>query len=265
MPWYLIAPVVAYAGIVGILYMKQRKLLYRPDDHRPSIQEAGAVGMSVVSATTEDGLTLEGWYRPAAPDRPTFLYLQGNAGHIGMRAEKANLLGERGYGVLLAGYRGFGGNPGEPSEEGLCADGRAWLSLLTELDLPLSEIVLYGESLGSGIVAELARDHPVRAAILEAPYTSVAAIAARLYWYAPVDLLIRDRFDTLSRIGQVRCPVLIVHGSEDTFIPAAHGRMLFEAAPDPKRLEIIQGAAHTDLFACGAVDPIEDFLSGLAA
>ena len=213
----------AWALLVLVLFLLQRQILFVPDTARPVPGLGPPPAMTRVQAITADGLTLEGWWHPPPDGGLTILYFHGNAGHVGTREVKAQRLIARGYGILLAGYRGYGGNPGRPSEVGLISDGRGWLAAIETLGVGHRSMILYGESLGSGVVAALAQDHPVAGVVLEAPYTSIADVAAARYWYVPVRQLLLDRFDTQARVPDVQAPVLIVHGTEDTVIPVEHG------------------------------------------
>ena len=251
--------------VVALLYATQRSILFVPDTSRPDPAATEAAMMARVTAATADGLELEGWWHPPVTGRPTVLYFHGNGGNIAGRDDKARRLIERGYGVLLAGYRGYGGNPGSPSEVGLIEDGRAWLSRLEALGVSLRSTVLYGESLGSGVVAALALERAVAGIVLEAPYTSIADIAAARYWFVPVHRLIRDPFDSRSRLGGAKAPILIVHGTEDRVIPIDHGEALFEVAPEPKRFVRLEGGAHTDLFDHGALEALDAFVAEFVA
>ena len=252
--------VAGWGLMVTALYVMQRSILFVPDVARPDPADSRAPTMERVQAETGDGLRLEGWWQPAARGRPTVAYFHGNGGNIGGRDEKARRFVERGYGLLLAGYRGYGGNPGSPSEPGLIEDGRAWIDRLGQLGVPAQGILLYGESLGSGVAAALALERPVAGLVLEAPYTSIVDIAAARYWFVPVRLLLLDRFDTRSRLPGVGVPVLIIHGTDDRVIPASHGDALFAVAPEPKRLVRIDGGGHTDLFEHGALDAVDSFV-----
>ena len=249
-----------YGLMLLALFTFQRRILFVPSSSRPDLSASGLEGFRVVETRTEDGLVLEGWWHPPADGKPSFLYFQGNGGHIGMRADKAAMLVDLGFGVLLAGYRGYGGNPGSPTEAGLALDAQAWAARVTDLGVAPDSLVLYGESLGSGVVTRLALGQPARAVVLEAPYTAISDIAAARYWFLPVRALVLDRFDTRAIIAEVSAPVLIVHGSEDRLISLSHGEAVFAAAKAPKRLEVIDGAGHTDLFQKGAVPRITEFV-----
>lgn len=264
MGWVTGLAVTATAGwvlLVLALFVLQRSILFQPDITRPDPLQGRAPEMAWVEASTADGLALKGWWHPAGSGRATILYFHGNGGNIGDRDGKARRLIDRGYGLLMAEYRGYGGNPGSPSEQGLLADGRAWLAALERLGVPAREAVLYGESLGSGVVAALATETAAGGVVLEAPYTSIVDIAAARYWFVPVRHLVLDRFDTEHRLPRLKAPLLIIHGSEDRIVPVDHGERLYEVAVEPKRLARIEGGGHTDLFDRGALDALDAFVS----
>lgn len=241
------AVALAYGVLLLLLFVLQRRLLYRPSLQRPDPAAAAAAGFRVVELRTADGVGLLAWHRPAREGHGTLILLHGNAGHIGDRVEKTDAVCPDGWGALLVSWRGYGGNPGWPSEAGLLEDARAALRWLEAGGVAAGQVAVYGESLGSGVAVQLAIEAPVAAVVLEAPYTSIAAVAQRQYPYVPAYWLVLDRFDSLSRIGRVRCPILILHGDADRLIPVTHGRRLAAAAPDGARLHIVAGAGHADL------------------
>ena len=253
--------VCVYALIVIALFAFQRRILFVPNPQRVQPADVGLDAAETVAVETADGLRLEGWWLAPREGYPVLLYLQGNGGSIAGRADKALRMHGRGYGVLLAGYRGYGGNPGQPSETGLIADGDAWLAHLRGRGVSDRRVVLYGESLGTGVATALAAREPVGAVVLEAPFVSIREIAERRYWFVPVRWLLRDPFDSEARIGGLKAPLLVVHGSNDTLIPVADGRRLYDAAPDPKRMVVVDGGGHTDLVESGALDSVDEFLA----
>ena len=250
----------AYGGIVGSLFLFQRQLLYRPDKTRPELGDLASIGVREVTLTTADGLSLFSWYLPPGAGRPVIAYFHGNGGHIGYRAERLRRFAGEGYGVLLAEYRGYAGNPGTPCEAGLYADAEAALAFLAAQKIAPSRLVLWGESLGSGVAIYLAAQHPVAAVILEAPFTSVAAAAQHLYPFVPAAYLVRDRFDSLSRISQIGAPLLILHGERDMIVPVRHGRILLDAAAPPKEGWFSPGAGHETLAQFGALEAATAFI-----
>jgi uncharacterized protein len=250
-----------YAAVSGILFLTQRRLMYFPDVAPPDVALAGVTDLSPVAVTTADGLTLLAWYRPpSAQDLPTLVYFHGNAGHIGHRGPKVRPYLDAGFGMLLLAWRGYGGNPGSPSEEGLYHDGRAALDFLSQSGVPGSRIVLYGESLGAGIAVQMATERHVAAIVLEAPFPSTADVAAHHYWYLPTRYLVLDRFDSKAKIAHIGTSLLIVHGERDRIVPPALARALYDAAKDPKEAAFIATAGHNDLYDHGAADRVIEYL-----
>jgi fermentation-respiration switch protein FrsA (DUF1100 family) len=168
---------------------------------------------------------------------------------------------QEGLGVLLLEYRGYGGNPGAPTEAGLYADADAALDFLSQDGIPASRLVIYGESLGSGVAVHMAAERELAALILEAPFTRLADAASYHYSFVPVSVLLRDRFDSLSAIGKIRAPILILHGERDRVIPVRFGRALLAAAPEPKEGWFSPDAGHEDLARFGALDAVFDFIA----
>jgi uncharacterized protein len=250
----------AYAAVVGGLFFFQRQLLYLPDRTRPELAGLAQLGVREVTITTADGLSLLSWYLPSRPGRPVIAYFHGNGGHIGYRIERLLRFAQEGYGVLMLEYRGYGGNPGTPTETGFYTDARAALDFLERDGIGPNRLVLYGESLGSGVAVQVAAQNEVAGLILEAPPTSVAEVAQSHFPYVPATLMVVDRFDSLSRIGQVKAPILIMHGERDRVVPVRYGRALFDAAPEPKEGWFVPEAGHEDLARYGGLDVAVAFI-----
>lgn len=219
--------------------------------------------MEVVSYPTADGLTLNGWFHAARDNRPTIVYFHGNSGHHGQRAVLVQPYLDAGYGILLAGYRGYGGNPGRPDEQGLYADGRAALAELAGMGIPIDRAVLFGESLGTGVAVQMAVEHPVAGLILQSPFTSTVDVGQDKVPWLPVGILMTDSFDSLSKIDRISVPLLLVHGEADRVVPARFGRRLFEAANEPKAACFVPGVGHNDLNGFGIADIVLRFLAAL--
>ena len=243
------------------LYFGQRSLLYLPDRTRPRLGPLAEVGFREITLTTADGLSLLSWYRPPREGAPVVAYFHGNGGNLDHRLNRMMRFAQEGLGVLLLEYRGYGGNPGAPSEAGLYADAAAALNFLSQEGIPASRLVIYGESLGSGVAVHVAAGREIAALILEAPFTRLADPAAYHYPFVPVSLLLRDRFDSLSAIGRVRAPILVLHGERDRVIPVRFGRALLAAAPEPKEGWFSPEAGHEDLARFGALDAVFDFIA----
>jgi uncharacterized protein len=234
---------------VVLLWAFQRHLLYFPAP--PTVPPAASVlpAAEEVAFDTADGLRLGGWFVPgggAAPG-PAVLVCNGNGGNRSMRAPLAAALARMGLHALLFDYRGYGGNPGHPSEEGLAADARAALDHLAgRPEVDPARVVYFGESLGAAVALRLATERPPAALVLRSPFASLAEVGRLHYPLLPVSLLLRDRYDSAALAGRLAAPLLVVAGGRDQIIPAAHSRRLFAAAPQPKRLAVLDGADHND-------------------
>ena len=242
-----------YVALTGGMYIFQNDLLYHPSSEVPDRAQADVPDMREITLKTDDGLSLLGWFKEAKPGQPVIVLFHGNAGHIGHRGYKARMLIDAGFGVLLVEYRGYGGNPGKPTEQGFQADGRAALAFLAQTGISRNHIILYGESLGSGVAVRLATDaqgigEAVAGLILEAPFTSIADVAAHHYPFVPARMLLKDKFDSLSRIGRFTGKTLVIHGENDRTVPISFGRRLFAAAPEPKTAHWVPGVGHNNLF-----------------
>ncbi|MFC4694202.1 MULTISPECIES: alpha/beta hydrolase [Geodermatophilus] len=248
-PRAALAVLVVLAVVVGLLWTFQRRLVYLPDDGPLPAAAVAVPGARDVGLTTADGLTLGAWFVPGpAAAAPAVLVANGNGGHRGLRAPLARALSDAGLAVLLFDYRGYGGNPGSPSEEGLALDVRAartWL--LEEAGVPAGRLLYYGESLGAAVVAELAVEHPPAGLVLRSPFTDLAAVGAEHYPFLPVRLLLRDRYPVAERVARVRVPTTVVLGTADTIVPPAQSRRVADAAAALHRLVEVPGADHNDL------------------
>lgn len=253
---------IAYFGLLGLLYVGQRDMIYHPTDIVPEPAAYGVPEMTAHRIASSGGARpLIWWAPPSDPNRPLIVYFHGNGGHLGLRAERARAYLRAGYGVLLAGYRYNAGAGGEPSEDGLLADGRAAVEFAAAQGFQPDRIVFYGESLGSGVATAMATEYGAAALVLEMPYSSVADVAQDRFWYLPVRWLVKDQFDSVARIGNLRAPVLILHGEKDAVIPVWTARRLFAAAHEPKEAHFIEGGTHGNLYRLGAGKLVLDFLT----
>lgn len=260
MIWVAVLAMGLYIAACLGLYLFQRRLLYFPDPSHYTPRQAGLAGVEEIGLATPDGERLVAWYKPAPAPAPVLLYFHGNGGGLSLRRERIEALAEAGYGVFILGYRGYSGSTGSPTEEALVADGVLAYDYLKAQGVAPARIVLFGESLGTGIATQVASQRQTSAVILEAPYCSVAAEAKAHFGIFPIDWLLRDRFDSAARIGRIDAPLLILHGSQDGVIPASSSRALFAAAQEPKEYIEFQGGGHNDLFSFGALDHIRRFL-----
>lgn len=255
---YLIIAFLVYLGSLAYLYLNQRNMIYFPDTARP----ATVAGVQDVVVTTNDDLTLWGWFLPPKGNKPIAVLFHGNAGNYSHRLWKVAKMHEQGYGVILAEYRGYGGNPGKPDKEGLFNDGRAWMEFAAAQNHP---VVIYGESIGTAVAVAMAAEYPPAGLILESPFSALADVAQSMYPVVPVGLLLKDKFDSAALIKDVKAPKLFIHGDRDRTVPLRFGRKLYDAAPEPKEFVEIEGAAHNDLYDHGAALHITRFLSTIGA
>jgi uncharacterized protein len=251
------------SGLIALMWSQQRRLIYFPSPGPvPSAAAVLPTARDVV-LDTEDGIRLGAWFFPGR--RGAVLVCNGNGGDRSMRAALAVALNRMGLSVLLFDYRGYGGNPGRPSEQGLAADARAaheWLAAQPEVDS--DRIAYFGESLGAAVAVGLAVQRPPAALVLRSPFTSLADVGAVHYPWLPIRRLLLDRYPSIERIASVHAPLLVIAGDRDDIVPLSLSRRLYDAAAEPKRLVLVPGAGHNDpelLDGSQMVDEIEGFLA----
>jgi uncharacterized protein len=259
--WIAVVLFGAYLGLGATLYVTQRSLLYFPETARTPPAAAGLPEAEEVTLTTSDSERIIGWHVPPGQGKPVIIYFHGNGGSLRYPAERFRKLVKDGIGLIAIDYRGFGGSSGSPSEAGLIADAEAAYAFAAAR-YPVQQLVLWGESLGSAVAVALAAEKPIHRVILEAPFTSAAAVAALRYWYMPVTLLMKDQFRSDERIGKITAPVLILHGLHDSIIPYAMGERLFALTTAPKHIVRFLDGDHEDLDANGALHAVGRFLAG---
>lgn len=246
--------VALYGLAVLATYFLQRRLIYFPETQRISPASVNLPDVEERTLNTPDGETVLVWYGRAKPGNPTLLYFHGNAGSFEFRQERVRRYMARGIGMYMMTYRGFGGSTGTPSETSNVADARLAYDALVEEGVAPADIIVYGESLGSGIAVQLAAEKPVGGIILDAPYTSLVDVAETVYPYLPARLLMTDRYETMRYIASVKAPLLILQGENDEVVPVSMGRAVFAAANEPKTLKLFPGAGHSDHWNFGSYD-----------
>ncbi len=222
---------------------------------------------------TEDGLNLNGWFVPGKKSSPdadlhTLLWFHGNAGNINRRLDNIKMIYERvPVNVFIIDYRQYGRSEGKVTEEGTYIDARAALAYLhSRDDINNEKIIFFGRSLGSAVAVELALNEKCRALILETPFTSILEMGKKLYPYLPVSLLLQTKYDTLSKIGNIKVPILVMHGDQDKLVPFEHGKRIYDMANEPKEFYTIPGAGHNDTHIVGGeeyFDAIKNFVNKL--
>lgn len=280
---------IPYVGLASLLTVFQRSMIYLPT-RAASLPASRAMlptaSAELVTTTAADGIELHGWWltttRPVSDDgragRPLIVFFCGNGGHREYRLVEFEIFTERGADVLCFDYRGYGDNPGSPSEEGLATDARAaWNFATQSRGVSADRIVLYGESLGGGVAVRLAAElcgeqTPPAGLVLRSTFSSLVDVASQIYPWMPVRWLLRDRFESDRRIGEVSCPLLMLHGKLDTIVPLSQGRKLFNAAPAqsknhvPKQFVELPSADHNDVIeteGSAFTRAIGEFLRGL--
>ena len=256
---------VAYALLALAGYFGQRKLMYFPDRTRVQPAQAGLTDVSERVLKTPDGARVIAWYGKARPGQPTLLYFHGNGGSLVARTERVRRFMAEGWGVYMMTYRGYGGSTGRPTEVNNVADARLAYGALVLEGVPAESIILYGESLGSGVATRIAVERPVAGLILDAPYTSIVDVAAGAYPFLPVRALLTDRYETVRYIANVKVPLLILHGERDGVVPVAMGRELARLANEPKRLVVFPNGQHSNLYIDGnnAIEAVRRWISEL--
>ena len=226
--------VLGYLAVLIFLYFNQRNLMYHPNENNYSDDQL-LVNIDKVKILTEDNIKLLGWFHEKdLKNYKTILYFHGNAGSLENRIHKLNHFGNMDVNFLIIAWRGFSGNEGSPSEVGLYQDGESALKWLYNRGVLEKDIVIYGESLGTGVATHLSQNRNFAGVILETPFTSMVDAAKKFYPYIPVDILLKDKFDNKKKIKNINSPMLIMHGEADQIVPFSMGKKIFEIANKPK-------------------------------
>jgi fermentation-respiration switch protein FrsA (DUF1100 family) len=259
--WLSLA-VAGYAVLVAVLYLMQRQFMYQPPPvARISPAAAGFPAAEEIALATSDGETVIAWHVPPRPGRPVVVFFHGNGEVLAWRVARFERLVADDLGLVALSYRGYFGSTGRPSEQGLLRDAAAAYAFAAER-YPADRIVLWGVSLGTGPAVALAVERPVGKLVLEAPFTSAVDIAASVFPFVPVRMLMKDRFRSDELIGRLAAPLLIIHGERDRVVPLRFGDRLFARAPGPKRFVRFPQGGHDDLDAHGALATVLQFING---
>ncbi|MGV7211741.1 alpha/beta hydrolase [Bradyrhizobium sp. UFLA05-112] len=260
--WLLAIAAVAYLAGLVLLYVKQRDMLFPAPTVEPTAPAAAGLPEAEEHLlTTSDGEKVIVWHVPAKPGRPVILYFHGNGDYLAGLVGRFRAMTADGTGLVALSYRGYAGSSGAPSEQGLLRDAATDYAFAASR-YAAERVVAWGFSLGTGLAIAIASDHKIGKLVLEAPYTSMADVAASLYPLVPVRLLMRDQFRSDERIARVTAPLLIMHGTDDPTIPIALGERLYALAREPKRLVRLPGGGHNDLDAFGAMETARRFING---
>ena len=223
-----------YFLILVFLYFYQRNLLYHPNENNYS-EDKISVDIENVRIKTSDNIELLGWYHEKnLKDFKTLIFFHGNAGSLENRIHKLNHFRDMNINFLIIAWRGFSGNNGNPSEQGLYEDGKSAIDWLIKKGVSEKNLILYGESLGTGVATHLAQNKNYAGVILETPFTSMIDAAKKFYPYIPVKLLLKDKFENYKKIKNINLPILIMHGEIDQLVPFSMGKKIYEIANEPK-------------------------------
>lgn len=221
--------------VLALLFAFQRQLIYLPFGSEVEPASTGLANVAASRLQQANGDSNVIWSSLPAPGQPSILYFHSNGGALQHRASRFSLLQSQGWGIYAMSYRGYSGSTGSPSEAANVADAIAAYDALHKMGTAADDIVIYGESIGTGVAVQVAAARPVGALVLESPYSSVADVAAGRFWYLPVRALIRDPYLSTFHVARVTAPILMLHGAEDRIIPVAYARKLAAAIAGPKR------------------------------
>ncbi len=252
-----------YAVIAVAAFILQRRLMYRPDPDRVSPAVFNLPGVKERVLVAPDTAQIVTWYAPAQPGQPTILYFHGNAGNLASRSERVRRYVARGYGVMFMSYRGYSGSTGSPSERANVADAKLAYDTLIKDGVAPEDIIVYGESLGSGVAVQVAADNEVGGLVLDAPYTTIVDVAALAYPYLPVRPFVFDRYESIRYLPRVKAPLLVLHGENDRVIPVEMGKAVYAAANAPKEIATFPHAGHSDHHLYGSYDELFRWIDAL--
>ena len=246
---YIFFLIFLYLFFGFLLYFLQRRIIFNKSGKPRSPQSYGLENIREISINTEDKITLLAWFFNGQSNKPILVYFHGNSFDIGERAYRIKRYNDAGFSTLIVGWRGYSGNQGVPTEKHLYLDGQATIEwILKNTKFTMEDIINYGESLGSGVAIDLNLKYNFLCTVLEAPFTSIADLANKRYKIYPTKLLVKDKFDNLSKIDQIKSPLLIISGTKDEVVPHLHSKLLFNKANHPKESLFIDEAMHNNLY-----------------
>lgn len=251
----VLVAILAYAGVVGYMYVNQRALQYAPAGPVLALSETALTGAEDIALSSGDGI-INGWYQAPRPGMPVIIYYKGNAKSFSEEHERFERFVAEGYGFIAFDYRGFPASPGTISQDNILADALTAYDWAAAKGAPM---LIWGRSLGTGPATYVASQRDARALLLETPFLSAVTVAAERYPYLPVTLVMQDQFPNNDWIADVTEPVLVAHGTADTTIDVTNGERLHALAPNPDELWIVPGAGHSDLWDAGIWDHAKPF------
>jgi len=255
--------VLIYLIITLILYNSQRSLLYHPTENNYSGDKL-TVSIDKIKIKNEDNIELLAWYHEKDIENyKTILFLHGNAGSLENRIHKINHFNDMDVNFLIISWRGFSGNKGQPTEEGLYKDAKSGVDWLKNKGIRKENIIIYGESLGTGVATEIAQNNKFAGVILESPFTSMVAAGKSKYPIFPIKLLLKDKYESDKKIQNIKSPILIMHGEDDKIVPFWMGKKLYELANQPKYSYFPKYDDHMMEFNKDLIKSINSFIKSL--
>jgi len=240
---------IGITGVLALMFFLQSRLVYFPDGQIVATPADKGYAYEEISFEAADGVRLSAWYVPSQANRGVVLFSHGNGGNISYNLPFVEILHRAGLSTFIYDYRGYGRSQGKPTEEGTYSDiAGAWQYLTENRKVPAGQIILYGQSLGGPIAAKLAAEKSPAALILDSTFTSFVDIAGHHYPFLPVRWLARFDYSTLDHVKKVRCPVLVIHSTDDEIVPFSQGVALYEAAPEPRAFVKLRGGHNDALF-----------------
>jgi pimeloyl-ACP methyl ester carboxylesterase len=267
-PKILVAPVVAliicYFVICAAMWLYQKNMIYVPEVGVRPPSAYGLYDVQLLKLDTPDGESLEAWSWHGDPKKPVIVFFHGNAGNLAHRSVTFRMFQDLGIGFIALDYRGFGNSSGRPSETNIYQDAELLVDhVLQDFDVVNNQIILYGESLGSGVATEIATRREYAGVVLQSPYTSIADAAKRQFFWLPVDLLLTERFSNLARIDRINAPLLVIHGIDDSLFPVSMAEALMQKAKTPKTGVYLSNTGHNDLDVRDIALHLETFIASL--
>lgn len=258
---YVMSFAIIYLAILTFLFLFQRNLQYQPMGKIMAIANYDLDGFESHNLTSSNQIKILAWYKPPQEKQKIILYFHGNGGNMADRAHKFKTFANAGFGIMAISYRGYPNSQGKASEAGLIQDAKAALNFLLQKKYQLQDIIFYGESLGSAVAVQLAAKFSPHAIILESPPSSITSVAQQRYWFVPVNLLLKDKFESIKFAPKITTPTLIIHGTNDKVVNYKEGKTLFEAFNVRKKLITIKGAGHLEFDEQFLVGEIEEFIN----
>ena len=256
----IIGLVLIYVSVLVLLFIFQRNLMYHPNENN-YFGDKLEVNIEKVNIKTPDNLSLLGWFHKKDLNKfKTIIYFHGNAGTLENRIHKLNHFKDMEVNFLIIAWRGFSGNEGKPTENGLYLDGMSAVNWILDQGVKEEDIILYGESLGTGIATEIAQHKNFAGVILETPFTSMINAAKEFYPYIPVNLLLKDRYENYKKIKNINIPILIMHGEQDTIVPFKMGKKMYQLANEPKYSYFTKHDDHMMVFDGPMIKTLKNFI-----